>query len=77
MSTAAYGIEAIWEGQQWVLDGFDKLTIVIGRMVAGTFSTTKGEDAIWSADIPPTRPALDRRREWLLASALAGALGTP
>ena len=25
MSTAAYGIEAIWEGQQWLLDGVDKL----------------------------------------------------
>jgi hypothetical protein len=41
MSTAAYGIEAIWEGQQRLLDGFDKLTTVIGRTVAGTFSSPK------------------------------------
>ena len=46
-------------------------SLVIGRTVAGTFSTAKGEDAIHAADIPPTRPALDRRRERLLASALA------
>jgi hypothetical protein len=42
MSTAAYGIEAIWEGQQWLLDGFHKLTVAIARTVAGTFGTTKG-----------------------------------
>ena len=44
MSTAAYGIEAIWEGQQWLLEGFDKLSMVIGRTVSGTISTAKGED---------------------------------
>jgi len=41
--------------------------------LAGTFSSTKGDDAIRAADIPPTRPALDRRRERLLAAALADA----
>jgi len=71
MSTAAYGIEAIWEDQKWLLDGFTKLTTVLGRTVAGTFSTAKGEDAIRAADIPPPKPTLDRRRERLLASALA------
>jgi hypothetical protein len=43
MSTAAYEIEAIWEGQAWLLEGFDRLTVAIGRSVAGTFSTAKGE----------------------------------
>jgi hypothetical protein len=35
MSTAAYGVEAIWENQQWLADGFDKLTRAIDRTVAG------------------------------------------
>jgi ribonuclease HI len=37
----------------------------------------KGEDAVRAADIPPARPALDRRRERLLASALSAPEGTP
>jgi hypothetical protein len=61
MSTAAYGIEAIWEGQEWLLEGFYKLSVAIGRSVAGTFGMAKGEDAMRAADTPPTRPALDRR----------------
>jgi len=44
MSTAAYGVEALWEGQCWLLDRFTKLTNAIGRVVADTFSTAKGED---------------------------------
>jgi hypothetical protein len=35
MSTAAYGIEAICEGQAWLLEGFNRLTTAIGRSVAG------------------------------------------
>jgi hypothetical protein len=77
MSTAAYGIEAIWEGQTWLLDGFNKLSMAIGQAVVGTFSTTKGEDTIRAADIPPTQPALDRRKERLLASALAAPENSP
>jgi len=30
MPTAAYRVEAIWEGQQWLLGGFDQLTARIG-----------------------------------------------
>jgi hypothetical protein len=56
MSTAAYGIELMWEGQAWLLEGFHRLSVNIGRCVAGTFSTAKGEDAIRAADIPPNRP---------------------
>lgn len=77
MPTAANGIEALWEGQKWLLDGFDKLTRAIGRAVAGTFGTTKGKDAIRAGDIPPTEPALDRRRKRLLTAALAAPEGTP
>jgi hypothetical protein len=77
MSTVAYGIEAIWEGQAWLLEGFHKLSVAIGWNVADTFSTANGEDAIRAADIPPTRPALNRRRERLLAAALAAPEGTP
>jgi len=77
MSAAAYGIEAIWEDQRWLLDGFTKPTNVFGRAVAGTFSTAKGEDAVRAADIPPVKPTLDRRRERLLASALAAPRDSP
>jgi hypothetical protein len=37
----------------------------------------KGRDAIRAADIPTTGPALDHRRERLLAAALATPDGTP
>jgi ribonuclease HI len=77
MSTAAYGIEAIWEDQQWLLDGFHKLTVAIARTVAGTFGTTKGEDAIRAGDIPPTKPALDRRREKFLIATMAAPSHSP
>jgi hypothetical protein len=77
MSTAAYGIEAIWKGQTWLLNEFNRLTVAIGRYVAGTFNTAKGEDATTAADIPPAKPVLDRRSECLLASALAAPEGTP
>jgi hypothetical protein len=46
MSTAAYGVEALWEGQQWLLNDFHRLTVAIGRTVASTFGTTQGDDAI-------------------------------
>jgi hypothetical protein len=38
MATAAYGIEAIWEGQPWIVQSFHKLTARIGREVSGTFA---------------------------------------
>ena len=75
MSTAAYGTEAIRKGQKWLLDRFNKLTAALGRAVAGTFNKAKGEDAIRTADIPPTEPALDRRRERLLTAVLAAPEG--
>jgi hypothetical protein len=70
MSTAAYGIEAIWEGQGWLLEGFHKLSVAIGRSVAGTFSTAKGEDAIRAADIPRQGPlwTVEGRGFWRLPS---------
>jgi hypothetical protein len=77
MSTAAYGVEALREGQKWLSDGFDKLTKTIGKTVAGTFSSTKGEEAIRAADTPPTGPTMDRRRGRLLASALAAPFDAP
>jgi hypothetical protein len=77
MSTAAYGVEAIWEDQQWLLDGFHKLTVAIARTVAGTFRSTMGEDAIRAADTPPTKPAMDRRSERLLRAAMAAPTHSP
>ena len=58
--TAAYGIEALWGGQKWLLGRFNKLTTAIGRAVAGTSNTAKGEDAIGAGGVPPAGPALDR-----------------
>ena len=72
MSTMAYGIKAIWEDQKWLLDAFNKLMAALGRAVAGTFSTARGEDTIRAAGIPPTQSALDRRRERLLYAHTTG-----
>jgi ribonuclease HI len=63
MATAAYGIEAIWEGQPWIVQSFHKLTARIGRDVSGTFASTMGVDGIREAATPPTRASLDRRTE--------------
>jgi hypothetical protein len=62
MSTATYGIEAIWKDQKWLLNGFNKITVSITRAVAGTDSTAKGEDAI-----PP--PQHQHQQERLLTDA--------
>jgi ribonuclease HI len=63
MSTATYGIEAILEGQQWIIDSFQMLTTQIARDVGGTFRSAKQQDAIREAATPPTRAALDRRTQ--------------
>jgi ribonuclease HI len=63
MSTGAYGIEAIWEGQPWIVKEFHRLTARIGQDVAGTLRSTKTDDAIREAGTPPTRAALDRRTD--------------
>jgi hypothetical protein len=63
MSTGAYGIEEIWEGQPWIVIEFRRLTARIGQDVAGTLCSTKKDDAIREAGIPPTRAALDRRTD--------------
>jgi hypothetical protein len=71
--SAVYGVEAIWEGQKWLLDGFNKLSTPIGRAVADTFS----KDTIRAANIPPTELALNRRSKRLLIAAMATPVGTP
>jgi hypothetical protein len=63
MTTATYGIEVIYEGQQWIVDQIQKVDTRIAKDVAGLRATTAGSDTIRSADIPPTRPMLDRRSE--------------
>jgi ribonuclease HI len=63
MSTGAYGIEGIWEGQPWIVNEFHRLTARIGQDVAGTLRSTKKDDAIREAGTPPTRAALDRRTD--------------
>jgi hypothetical protein len=76
MSSAAYRVEAIWEGQKWLLDEFHRLTVAIRRTVAGTFGTTKGENAIRAANTPLAEPLLNRRRERLLISVMMAPAGT-
>jgi hypothetical protein len=63
MATATYGLDVIYEGQQWIVDQIQKVAVRIAKDVAGLKATTVGCDAIRSADIPPTRAMLDRRTE--------------
>jgi hypothetical protein len=63
MPTATYGIEVIYEGQPWIVDQIQKVNTRIAKDISGLRATTAGCDAIRSADIPPTRPMLDRRAE--------------
>jgi ribonuclease HI len=63
MATATYGIEVMYEGQQWIVDQIQKVNVKIAKDIAGLKSTTAGCDAIRSADTPPTRAMLDRRTE--------------
>jgi hypothetical protein len=63
MATATYGIEVMYEGQEWIVDQIQKVTVRIAKDIAGLQGTTEGCDAIRSADIPPTCPMLDRHAE--------------
>jgi hypothetical protein len=63
MATATYGIEVMYEGQQWIVDQIQKVNVKIAKHIVGLKSTTAGCDAIRSADTPPTRAMLDRRTE--------------
>jgi hypothetical protein len=70
-------VEALSEGQKWLVDEFHRLTVAIGRTVGSIFGTTKGEDAIRATDTPPAKPRLNRRRERLLISVMTAPVGTP
>jgi hypothetical protein len=63
MTTATYGVEVIYKGQQWIVDQIQKVNIRIAKDIAGLRVTTVGCDAILGVDIPPTHPMLDRRAE--------------
>jgi hypothetical protein len=63
IATATYGIEVMYEGQQWIVDQIQKVTVRIAKDIAGLRGTTAGCDAIRSADVPPTHPMLDCRAE--------------
>jgi hypothetical protein len=63
MTSATYGIEVIYEGQQWIVHQIQKVNTRVAKNVAGLRTTTAGCDAIRSADIPPTCPMLNRRAE--------------
>jgi hypothetical protein len=63
MASVTYGIEIIYEGQQWIIDQIQKVNVKIVKDVAGLKVTTAGCDAIRSAYVPLTRAMLDRRAE--------------
>jgi hypothetical protein len=63
MAIATYGLDVIFEGQQWIVNQIQKVAVKIAKDMAGLKATTVGCDAIRSADIPPTRAMLDRRTE--------------
>jgi hypothetical protein len=63
MATATYGLDVIYEGQQWIVDQIQKVAVRIANDIAVLNATTAGCDAIRSADIPPTRAMLDRCTE--------------
>jgi hypothetical protein len=63
IATATYGIEVIYEGQQWIVDRIQKVAVRIAKDIAGLQDTIVACDAIHSADIPPTCPMLDCRIE--------------
>jgi hypothetical protein len=46
MATATYGIEVMYEGQQWIVDQIQKVNVKIAKDIAGLMSTTVGCDAI-------------------------------
>ena len=52
-----YGIGAIWEDQQWLVNRFHKFSGAIDRRVTTTFSSSKAEDAMRAVDAPPTTSA--------------------
>jgi hypothetical protein len=70
MATATYGLDVIYEGQQWIVDQIHTVAVQIARDTAGFKATTVGCDAIRSADIPPTRAILDRCTERLFLRIL-------
>jgi hypothetical protein len=63
MAMTTYGMEAIYKGQQWIVDKIQMVNVKIAKDIAGLKATTAGCDAIRSADIPPTRAMLDRQTE--------------
>jgi hypothetical protein len=63
MATPTYGIEVIYEGQQWIVDQIQTMAVRIAKDISGLRGTTVAYDAIRSADIQLTHPMLDRRTE--------------
>jgi hypothetical protein len=63
MATATYGLDVIYDGQQWIVDKIQKVAVRIAKDVARLNATTAGCEAIRSADFRPTRAMLDWRTE--------------
>jgi ribonuclease HI len=71
MATAAYGIEAIWEGQTWIVQSFHKLTAQIGRDVSEFGSLgrwlTRSSHSLWARGqhVEQTKPLALHFAVWL------------
>jgi hypothetical protein len=63
VATATYGLDVIYEGQQWIVDQIQKVAVRIAKDVTRLKATMAGCDAIRSADILLTRAMLDRWTE--------------
>jgi hypothetical protein len=46
MATATYGIEVMYEGQQWIVDHIQKVNVKIAKVITGLKLTTAGCDAL-------------------------------
>jgi hypothetical protein len=62
-ATATYGLDVIYEGQQWIVDQIQTVAVNIAKDTARLKATTAGCDVISSADISPTRARLDRHTQ--------------
>ena len=63
MTTATYGSEVMYLGQQWMADRIQTVATTIAKDIAGLRKTSAGCDAIRTAGIPTTKAMLDRRVE--------------
>jgi hypothetical protein len=63
MAPATYGIEVMYEGQQWNIDQIQMVNVTIAKAITGLKLMTAECDGIRCSDTPPTRAMLDQHME--------------